>query len=127
MHGKGTYYYHNKRNHIYTGEFKNNKPNGKGRIHIQETNQTVFEGHFLDNRKDGFGEYIMDNGERYLGEWKKNSKNGVGEYFFMNGNIWQGKWFNDEPTKDCGVWTIKEAQDREKVVNAGFNKDGVPL
>ena len=125
MHGTGKYYFHNKRNHVYIGEFKNNKPNGKGKMIVETTNQVVFDGLFVDNKKQGYGEYFADNGEFYKGQWENNTKQGVGEYFFNNGNKWRGNWIKDEPVDDDnGIWFQNE---KENTSHQGkFNKTGVP-
>ena len=50
--------------HMYSGEWKNDKP-------------------------DGMGTYIWSDGQRYTGEWFNGKQHGQGTHVFSNGNIIQ--------------------------------------
>ena len=38
------------------------------------------------------GTYIYDNGDRYVGEWKRGLRHGKGTLIYANGKIEEGIW-----------------------------------
>ena len=40
--------------------------------------------------KFGLGKYFYQNGERYIGEWKKDLKDGKGVYHYTDGSYYEG-------------------------------------
>ena len=46
---------------------------------------------------EGFGNFILNNGECYRGQFKNDSKNGKGTYYSSNGKIkYEGDFINDK-------------------------------
>jgi hypothetical protein len=129
LEGTATCVFHN--GDKYTGEYVNNFPEGEGTYYF--ANGKVEQGLWLQgkfagdvNKKgcvsgdcmNGKGTYILDNGEkyvgemkngvregkgtyyfntgeRYAGEWKKNLRNGQGTNYFPDGEKYEGNWLND--------------------------------
>ena len=67
--GFGTYISNNKKDDFlkYSGEWKNNLPNGKGEI-------------------------VYKNGDKYDGNWEKGLYEGEGKYYYSNGNVFESKF-----------------------------------
>jgi hypothetical protein len=65
--------------HIYKGAFKNGK---------KEIN--------LVGKAEGHGEYLWQNGEKYIGEWKNGLKEGKGRWESGNGDFYDGDWKNSK-------------------------------
>ena len=74
----------------YTGEWRNDKPNGGGtEIHSNET----YEGGFLNGLYHGRGCFVSsegDNTHQYNGEFLNGSMSGFGEYKWPSGNSFIG-------------------------------------
>jgi hypothetical protein len=45
---------------------------------------------------NGYGTYIINDGDKYVGEWKDGLRNGQGTYTDADGTIDKGLWENDE-------------------------------
>ena len=43
-----------------------------------------------------FGSYILNNGDKYVGEWENGFAHGQGTYSYKNGDQENGKWSNDK-------------------------------
>jgi len=81
-----------KRNGIFTGEWAISDVH-KIKKHISPTDKVeqfmaTMQKEFLII--DGKGEYLKNNGDRYVGTWKRT--NGSGIIYFQNGNVIRGKW-----------------------------------
>ena len=49
-------------------------------------------------------ETFLDEGKKYIGEWKDNQYDGKGVFFMVNGEIQSGTWLNNKFDK---TWTIE--------------------
>ena len=52
---------------------------------LQDKNFSVYEGNFKDNVAHGFGSIIFENGDHYVGSWKKGNMDGHGTYVTAKG------------------------------------------
>jgi hypothetical protein len=109
----------------YTGEWKDNMPNGRGILEMIEDVppywangdmlQGVFingllngegtylgiggqnyNGSFKNGLKDGYGVFIFSSVSKYEGYFKEGEFNGKGKYVDDNGNVWEGNWVNGQ-------------------------------
>ena len=86
---------------IYTGEFKNNYPNGKGTL-IFGPGQ--WEGHkYVGQFKDGYfhgqGTYIYSDGGKYEGNYKNgNMQDGQGRFTYPDGSVYVGNYIDGQQT-----------------------------
>ena len=70
--------------------------NGKG-IKYYKNGNIKYEGDFVNDKYEGNGKYIYEDGEYYIGEWKKGLRNGKGALYYKNGKINnEGDWPNNE-------------------------------
>lgn len=53
--------------------------------------------------------YYVDEGERYIGQWKQGKKDGVGKYFYANGDCFDGNFKQDLLDGD-GVYTYANGE-----------------
>lgn len=44
---------------------------------------------------NGIGTMIMNNNDKYEGEFKNNKKNGTGKYYYNNGDVFEGEFKED--------------------------------
>jgi hypothetical protein len=93
----------------YVGEYVNNLPEGEGTYYfangkvesglylqgkyVGNTNKT---GCISGNCVNGKGTYILDNGEKYVGEMKNGTREGKGAYYFNSGEWYTGEWSNNK-------------------------------
>ena len=56
-----------------------------------------------------FGNWEWDDGDRYVGEWKKDMKHGQGTYTFSNGNKYVGL-FKDNKKNGQGTFTFSDGE-----------------
>jgi len=78
---------------IYDGPWENGIPNGyDGEYLLQSGNKYV--GQFKDGHMDGEGVFLFHNGNKYVGQFKNGSKNGRGIMNFSNGDVYEGEFTN---------------------------------
>ena len=78
---------------IYDGPWENGLPNGYyGEYILQSGNKYV--GQFKDGHMDGEGTFLFHNGDKYVGQFKNSSKNGRGIMNFSNGDVYEGEFTN---------------------------------
>ena len=75
----------------YTGELKNNNPDGIG-LMVYDNEQT-YEGTFKDGIRSGLGVCYYPNGEWYKGQWANDTQNGYGVFKYQN-EKYEGQWVN---------------------------------
>ena len=119
----------------YTGDWKNDMPNGKGRgawpsgdVFEGEwkdgelgkgvytwANRDVFEGMFdADGRVDGKGKYIWANGDVYEGDFVKGKREGEGTMRYINNDVYVGEYRDDQISgKGKYTWSTGEVYDGE--------------
>ena len=75
----------------------NLKKNGEG-IEYYKNGKIKYEGNFVDDLYEGDGKYYYENGDIYIGQFKKGKRNGDGcmIYNSENGHMVQGKFSDDE-------------------------------
>ena len=79
-------------NSKYIGELKKGKKEGKGVLLLNNGNR--YEGDFKNNIRDGICYYAS--GNMYEGDYKNNKKEGKGVFYFSNGNMYEGDQKNDK-------------------------------
>ncbi len=79
--------------HIYEGEFKNDKKNGNGKLYYKNLKDT-YTGAFIDNNITGNGNYEWSNGEKYTGNFLNGKMNGKGIYKWPDGGKYEGEYIN---------------------------------
>jgi hypothetical protein len=79
--------------HIYEGEFKNDKKNGNGKLYYKNLKDT-YTGAFIDNNITGNGNYEWSNGEKYTGHFLNGKMNGKGIYKWPDGGKYEGEYIN---------------------------------
>lgn len=77
----------------YTGEWKDDRPNGQG-IMWMSTGE-VFEGEWKDGLLNGYATATWTNGDTYTGGWKEDLKEGQGILKFANGEQYTGSFRNN--------------------------------
>jgi hypothetical protein len=93
----------------YIGEYLNNLAEGEGTYYF--ANGKVEQGLYLKGKyvgkttktgcvsgdcMNGKGTYILDNGEKYVGEMKGGSREGKGAYYFNSGEWYTGEWSKNQ-------------------------------
>jgi hypothetical protein len=78
---------------IYNGPWENGLPNGYYGEYILQSGNKYF-GQFKDGHMDGEGTFLFHNGDKYVGQFKNSSKNGNGVLNFSNGDIYEGEFTN---------------------------------
>lgn len=99
---------------VYTGEWKDNAPNGEGAMEWESG--STYEGGWKDGLPDGQGKETLSDGSYYEGTFIKNVFEGKGVYNGADGVIFDGEWMNNHfasGTKTCangdvykGTWDI---------------------
>lgn len=74
----------------YTGEWKNDQPDGEGKI--QWDNGNVYEGEWENGMPNGQGTCRYSNGDVYTGEWVNDFITGKGTMKYANGEVYEGEW-----------------------------------
>ena len=59
-------------------------------------NGDIYTGEWKNDEKHGQGTYTYVDGDIYTGEWKNEKMHGQGEFIYADGDIYTGKWINDE-------------------------------
>ena len=80
--------------HIYEGEFKNDKKNGNGKLYYKNLKDT-YTGGFIDNNITGNGIYEWSNGEKYNGNFLNGKMHGKGIYKWPDGGKYEGDYINN--------------------------------
>ena len=80
--------------HIYEGEFKNDKRNGNGKLYYKNLKDT-YTGNFIDNNLTGNGTYEWSNGEKYSGNFLNGKMHGKGIYKWPDGGKYEGDYLNN--------------------------------
>ena len=80
--------------HIYEGEFKNDKKNGTGKLKYKILNDT-YEGEFQDNVITGIGFYTWSNNDTYKGSFVNGKMHGKGLYKWPDGGEYYGDYINN--------------------------------
>ena len=70
--------------------------NGKGIIYYKN-GKIKYDGEFINDKLEGKGKYISENGDYYIGEFKKGLKHGKGTIYYKNiSTKYDGEFINDE-------------------------------
>jgi hypothetical protein len=77
-------------NFAYSGESKNDQPDGSGKAVYKNGN--IYDGEWTDGKFDGKGTFTWANGEVYTGYFKNGYRNGNGRYNYQNGTVYDGYW-----------------------------------
>ena len=80
---------------IYEGEFKNGDPDGKGKY--CHRNGNIYVGDFVKDKADGKGIFYCNNGDRYEGDFREDCREGKGIFYFSNGDRMMGDFHRDKP------------------------------
>ena len=73
---------------------------------INLNNGDKYIGEFKDAKRHGQGTYTFYNGNKYVGEFKDDKMRGQGTYTFYNGEIYVGEFKDDKPHgKGTYAWT----------------------
>lgn len=103
---------------IYTGEWKNGRPEGKGSI--KWDNGDLYEGDWKDGKISGQGTYQWnDDGRVYIGGWVDYYCNGQGRMIYANGETYNGEW-KDGLLNGQGTYTWSDG-----TTYTGEYKDGM--
>lgn len=86
---------------IYTGELRDDLPNGFGSITYPNGNR--YQGDFLDGKRHGKGMLTTPDGSTFEGEWSENELNGQGTANSANGTKYTGQFKGSIPN---GLGTI---------------------
>ena len=84
--------YTNQRGIIFEGTFKDGLPSEGKTTH---PDGTFYEGQFSSNTpyaREGFGEGMLKDGGRYVGQWKENKQDGYGMFYYPSGASVEGYW-----------------------------------
>lgn len=83
---------------VYTGEWRDGKPNGVGTLTIQETNDrwdtgdTLWSEEWEDGLIEGYGEWRSAVDGAYDGNFVAGLKDGYGKMWFGDGKVFDGQW-----------------------------------
>ena len=80
--------------HVYEGEFKNDKKNGSGKLEYKLLKDT-YEGEFKDNCITGIGFYTWANKDSYKGSFVNGKMHGKGLYKWPDGGEYYGDYVNN--------------------------------
>ncbi len=76
---------------VYTGEWKNDEPNGQGTI-IWDNDGSTYTGEWKDGLENGQGTYTYSDGSTYTGELVNGLAEGEGTYRGADGSVYVGAW-----------------------------------
>eukprot|EP00758_Cryptobia_borreli_P020221 Tbor_TRINITY_DN978_c0_g1::TRINITY_DN978_c0_g1_i1::g.21221::m.21221 len=104
-HGEGTLWTrrnkHSQWYRIYTGSWKNDKPDGIG--YDFSVRGDVYEGGFENGKRSGIGNLYKENGDRIEGQFKDGEVHGLAILYCRNGDYFEGSWFKGLK-EGPGVW-----------------------
>ena len=89
-------------NETFTGEFRENQPNGFGVIIFPKGAR--YTGEISDGKMNGKGTFIQANGTTYVGEYKSGLRDGSGTLAIPGGSSYTGQFQNDKRNGQ-GVYT----------------------
>jgi len=78
---------------VYTGEFVKGMRSGQGSLEFGDT--LSYHGQWKDDAMNGAG-YLVENGNKYFGEFSAGKKCGKGKMTFQNGTVYMGDWNSDK-------------------------------
>jgi len=81
---------------IYTGELRDDLPNGFGSIIYPNGNR--YQGDFLNGKRDGKGVLTSDEGSTFEGDWSDGELNGQGTAKLINGTKYTGHYKDSIPS-----------------------------
>ena len=100
-HGEGVYTFKNRNK--YVGDFFEGKKSGKG---VYTCLEYKYTGDFKNNVPNGRGEVVWSDGSYYIGECKEDKAYGHGEIHFANGDKYIGQFVNDSLSgKGVYIWS----------------------
>lgn len=101
----------------FEGVFKDGKLNGKGIIR-NSAGKVYYEGEFLDNKMHGFGILtLLEDNERYEGEFIDGSPYGNATYYFSNGDRQEGYFVDGRMVKG------KEYRTNGEIISIDYTED----
>ena len=83
---------------VYTGEWKDGKPNGEGTMTMQQTDQrwdygdTLWSANWVDGLIEGYGQWRSAVDGAYDGNFVRGLKTGYGKMWFSDGTVYDGQW-----------------------------------
>lgn len=113
MDGHGTLFYPDGRI-AYEGQWQNDTLHGKGILHNENPTQIngnydfksfdecedkecwiLYDGWFENDEKSGFGELLLSNQEKYVGEFRGDMVHGKGKFYRRGGEVVEGEWWDN--------------------------------
>lgn len=113
----------------FEGTFLNDPHNEGPCLHGQGQRRNVdgstYTGQWKDNQPDGHGEWRAPppSFESYLGEWKTGKRHGFGIHKFANGDMYEGDWKNGS-FHDRGKYTYANADQFSGIWEGGIKAHG---
>ena len=80
---------------VYTGNFRDGKPNGKGK---EEFQNFQYEGDFLNDEQNGIGKFTFPDGATFVGGFKNGDIDGKGILTKPDGGKLEGTWVKNQLT-----------------------------
>ncbi len=83
---------------VYTGEWKDGKPNGEGVMSMHETNDRwdygdqLWSADWVNGLIEGYGEWTSAVDGHYSGNFSAGLKSGYGKMWFSDGTVYDGQW-----------------------------------
>jgi hypothetical protein len=124
--GAGSVMYHD----LYKGQFKNGVFHGQGELQRNDRGKTfttkgifvngeiAYTGQYNDEgQKDGQGTLRLENGDRYVGNFKNDVITGTGTYYFADGSTFVGEFVDNSMT--TGQITFSNNFDDKRVTFTG--------
>jgi hypothetical protein len=105
-------------NYTYTGEVKNDKPNGMGIARYSTGNVVRYVGNFLNGSYNGKGTMLFNDGALLTGNWMNGTLNGKGTNLTKDGSFYAGDFANGVKNGQ-GILIYKE----NGFVKGGFMND----
>ena len=92
------------RREVYSGEWKDNHPNGYGEYVWMRNSKRAdqfpfhnsYSGLFRNGKRHGQVIFVYASGARYIGNWVNDLKHGYGIYISENGRRYEGEFRNDQ-------------------------------
>lgn len=78
---------------VYEGAFENGVRCGQGTLKLGDS--FSYHGHWKQDAMHGQG-YLIENGNKYFGEFCNGKKQGKGKMIYQNGTEYEGEWKNDQ-------------------------------
>lgn len=107
----------------YTGEIKNNLPNGKGTfLYTSKEGGFTHNGQWKDGVFHGYGTHTWESGYKYIGDYENGKREGTGKYYFKNKLVYEGDWLDNSRHGDGKLYSEKSG----KLVYKGQFEKGFP-